>query len=260
MDPFIEGGRLWEPFHFGLIGEIERALADRLPAHYAVGAGERTYIEYLDPAGDGLQQRLIQPDVSVTSTATGAASAAVAAPADPAAVRMHGLVRRQVREPFLEIRDLDRGGRLVTGIEVLSPANKRAKSRGWGLYQRKRDSFFRGAANFVEIDLLRRGRRHPMQESWPDSPFYVLTMRKAESPACTVTPACCTQTLPKIAVPLLPHDHDIELEMQPLVDAVYRRGRYEQRIDYGLSLRPPLSPEETDLLDARLRERPGAAG
>src|SRR5262249_35713964 len=167
MDPYIEGGPLWEPFHFGLIGEIERTLADRLPSGYTVGAGERTYIEYLDPASDDFQPRSVQPDVSVTSVGTSAGSpspALAVAPAEPSAVRMHGLVRQELREPFLEIRDLDHGGRLVTGIEVLSPANKRHKSHGWRLYQRKRESFFRGGANFVEFDLMRRGRRRVMEE------------------------------------------------------------------------------------------------
>ncbi len=88
------------------------------------------------------------------------------------------------QEIFLEIRELDPQRRLVTGIEVLSPTNKRAGSAGWLEYDRKRQVFLEGHANLVEIDLLRGGRRRSMEEPWPDVPYYVLAMRKSTAPAC----------------------------------------------------------------------------
>jgi hypothetical protein len=51
--------------------------------------------------------------------------------------------------------------RLVTGIEVLSPANKRPGTVGWYQYERKRKVFLEGHANLVEIDLLSARNHRP---------------------------------------------------------------------------------------------------
>jgi hypothetical protein len=48
------------------------------------------------------------------------------------------------------------------------------------------------------------------------------------------------------------------LDIQPFVDAIYARSRYEQDIDYHKPLAPPLSTEEQAWLEERLRERPNA--
>ena len=137
------------------------------------------------------------------------------------------------RELFLEILELDPQRRLVTAIEVLSPTNKRTGTVGWQQYENKRHVFLQGHANLVEIDLLRGGRRRGMRERWPDSPYYVLAMKKQQAPACRVWPAFMTAPLPEIAVPLAPPDDDLPLPLQPLVDAIYARSRYEVDIDYS---------------------------
>ena len=147
-------------------------------------------------------------------------------------------------EIFLEIRELDPQRRLVTCIEVLSPTNKRAGSAGWLEYDRKRQVFLEGHANLVEIDLLRGGRRRSMEEPWPDSPYYVLAMRKSSAPACQVWPAYAAQPLPEVAIPLVPPDEDLRLPLQPLVAAIYARSRYEVDIDYARPLEPPLQADE----------------
>ena len=73
----------------------------------------------------------------------------------PGSVVMQALLKAEYREPFLEIRQADSERKLVTGIEVLSPTNKRHGTKGWRLYCRKRLAYLSGYANFVEIDLLR---------------------------------------------------------------------------------------------------------
>jgi hypothetical protein len=133
---------------------------------------------------------------------------------------------------------------LVTCIEVLSPSNKRFGTVGWLQYGRKRQIFLECHANLVEIDLLRGGRRRAMKEAWPDSPYYVLVMRKSEAPACQVWPAYVHCALPELAIPLVPPDPELRLPLQPLVDAIYVRSRYQVDIDYAMSLEPPLRPED----------------
>ncbi len=222
MDPYIEVSHLWEDFHSNLISEIQKSVSAVLPDRYVVRAGERRYLAVVDAVEEE---------------------------------EKHALVKAEYREPFLEIRQVDPERKLVTGIEVLSPSNKRPGTRGWRLYYRKRLAFVSGYANFVEIDLLRGGRRMPMASPWPDSPYYLLVCRKKRAPRCSVWPAFFTEPLPPIPIPLLPPDADISLHLQPFIESIYARSRYERDIDYRQPLQPPLSPSEQAWLERRLRQR-----
>jgi hypothetical protein len=251
MDPFIEACGLWGDFHDKLIGEIERTVSQLLPSRYVARMCERTYVEWIDPRDIEPITRAFEPDVSIrrSGRTTRDRSGGVAvAEADPQAVVMHALIEIEHHELFLEIRELDPQRRLVTCIEVLSPSNKRFGSAGWLQYDRKRQVFLEGHANLVEIDLLRGGRRRSMEEPWPDSPYYVLAMRKSAAPTCQVWPAYATQSLPEVAIPLAPPDEDLRLPLQPLVAAIYARSRYEVDIDYALPLEPPLRADENAFL------------
>src|SRR5207302_6933272 len=106
-----------------------------------------------------------------------------------APITMRALVETEYREGFLEIRELNPERKLITCIEALSPSNKRPGTPGWLQYIRKRQAYLEGAAHFVEIDLLRSGRRMPMADEWPDSPYYLLVSRKHEAPNASVWPA-----------------------------------------------------------------------
>jgi len=262
MDPYIEASHLWEDFHNKLIGEIERSLSSLVPERYVVRTGERSYVALVQ-ADDEDDRRLILPDVAVASSrrsrkaprqAKGAAKVS-AVQSKPGAVLMQALVKAEYREAFLEIRQLDPDRKLVTGVEVLSPSNKRPHTKGWRLYHRKRVAYLSGYANFVEIDLLRRGQRMPMINPWPDSPYYLLATYKRQPRHCYVGPASYAAPLPPLTIPLAPPDLDISLALQPLVDAIYARSRYSRDIDYLRPPTPPLSAAEHKWLDERLHER-----
>jgi hypothetical protein len=262
MDPYIEACHLFEDFHMHLIDEIYRALSEVLPDRYVVRSGERSYLALVE-SDEEEERRSFLPDVAVasrrgSSKARGkpkGSPAASAVQSEPGAVVMRALVKAEYREPYLEIRQVDPERKLVTGIEVLSPLNKRPNTKGWRLYHRKRVAFLSGYANFVEIDLLRRGRRMPMVSRWPDSPYYLLVCRKKQAPRCSVWPAHFSEPLPPIPIPLAPPDADISLNLQPFVEAVYARSRYEGDIDYRQPLNPPLSEGEAAWLEERLRDR-----
>jgi Protein of unknown function (DUF4058) len=259
MDPFIEACGPWGDFHTKLIGEIERALAPLLPERYVVRAGERAYVVLGTSAGRAAHS--MPPDIAVAeprrrarrqqaSTAVAERPAPIAAPA-----MMRALIETEFRETFLEIRELRPRHRLVTSIEVLSPSNKREDSPGWARYLRKRQAHLAGHANLVEIDVLRGGRRMPMADDWPESPYYVLVARKEESPRCAVWEAHFMAPLPEVPVPLAAPDPDVPLALQPLIDAVVARSRYEEDIDYRTALRPRLRPDEAVWVKSRLRGR-----
>lgn len=257
MDPFIEACGRWEDFHSQLIGEMHRTLAAAVPKRYYVGLGVRSYIALV--GAEGNEAKPFLPDVAITSPAnespTNRASAAVAEALDSEAIPMQAFVAEPFRETFLEIYDGDSEERLVTCIEVLSPSNKRPGSKGRKLYLRKRQSLLLGAANLVELDLLRGGQRMPMRTAWPASPYTLLVSRQEFAPSCKVWPAYFQRPLPAIPVPLAPPDPDVRLDLQPLLAAVYARSQYDRRLDYARSLQPPLSEEESAWLSERLRVR-----
>jgi hypothetical protein len=62
------------------------------------------------------------------------------------------------------------------------------------------------------------------------------------------------ESLPNIAVPLRPTDADIVLQLQPLLDECYRRGRYSS-LDYTRSLTPELDSADQTWTDALLLKR-----
>jgi hypothetical protein len=263
MDPYIEASHVWEDFHHGLITEIMGAISAVLPERYVVRAGERTYVVL--SARNGEEEFLTQPDVGVAQLRSGhhpggpatAAATAVqeAFQGQQGPITMRALVETEYREGFLEIRQVQPERKLITCIEVVSPSNKRPGTPGWLQFTRKRQAYLEGAANFVEIDLLRGGRRMPMEDDWPDSPYYLLVSRKKEAPSCTVWQAYHHLPLPEIPIPLAAPDPDITVGFQTLVDAVYARSHYDRDIEYRLPLTPALTAAEQAWLEERLRER-----
>ena len=255
MDPFIEASGHWSDFHDKLIGDTERTLAASLPARYVVRIAERSYIDYVDPVSE-IRTGSFEPDVGVRSAFPGGAAEGGAPLGEggetASATVMHGLIEVERRELFLEILEVDPEERLVTGIEILSPANKRYGSIGWHQYERKRQVFLQGHAHFLELDLLRGGRRLPMQEPWPENPYRLLVMRKEEAPRCLVYPGSFHVPLPEIPVPLMAPDPDSSLALQPLIDGIYSRSRYARSLKYDLPLRPAPNPGEAPRIEEHL--------
>ena len=87
-----------------------------------------------------------------------------------------------------------------------------------------------------------------MRGDWPDGPYYVLVARKARAPRCEVWPAHSLRPLPRVPVPLNKDDGDVEVELQPLLDAIYKRARYADDIDYRQKISVPLSAPEKQIL------------
>jgi hypothetical protein len=257
MDPYIESCGLWGDFHHGLISEIHNALAQAAPERYVVRAGERSYVVLIGE--EGKERHPFYPDVSVTTErrqkpARKKGGTAVAEPIlDAEPVLMRAFITDEHREAFVEIYEATPEQRLVTCIEVLSPSNKRTDTTGWDVYLRKRQSLLLGEANLVEIDLIRGGTRMPMLDPWPDSPYTVLVARARTFFRCRAWPAYYQRPLPSVPIPLAKPDPDILLDLQPMIDSIYRRSRYERSIDYRKPLSPPLRPAEERWMKEHLR-------
>ena len=260
MDPYIEACGLWEEFHGHLIEKIYEALAAAVPEHYLVRAGKRSYIVLVE--SEGKEDRPFRPDVGVKgprsqppAAPAGTATALAEPTVEEGEVSIRAFIDERYRERFVEIYETDPEQRLVTCIEILSPSNKRRGSEGWNLYQRKRKALLLGAANLVEIDLLRGGGRLPMLDPWPDSPYALLVCRTGRAPYCQVRPAHFRRPLPPVSVPLAEPDPDLTLSLQPMVEAIYARARYHRNIDYSKPLPLPLGAEDQDWLTEQLRVR-----
>jgi hypothetical protein len=239
MDPYIEDCGLWGDFHFSLIAAISNVLAEVAPERYLVRIGERSYLVLLEEEGKAGDS--VSPNVRVATSEEGGPET------------MRAFIEEEHREAFVEIYEATPEQRLVTSIEILSPSNKRAGSTGWDLYLRKRQSLLLGGANLIEIDLLRGGERMPMLDPWPNSPYTLMVARAKKPQICKTWPAHFRRPLPRIPVPLVKPDPDLALDLQPMVDAIYQRSRYERSIDYTRPLTPPLEAEASAWLAQQLR-------
>jgi hypothetical protein len=261
MDPYIEACGLREDFHTHLIEHIAAALADAAPERYLVRARERSYVALVESEGKATRASL--PDVSISgprprkrATSRKGGSAVAEHGAGEEAISMRAFIEEAHREAFVEIYLVEPRQRLVTSVEVLSPANKRQGTPGWELYLRKRQSVMLGGANLVEIDLLRGGQRMPMLDEWPDWDYTLLVARAYLEHSCRVFRGQLQHRLPPIPVPLSKPDPDLILDLQPMVDSIYERFRYGRSIDYRQPLTPPLRPNDAAWLKQKLRHRP----
>jgi hypothetical protein len=264
MDPYIESSGLFEDFHLVLAVSIFEQLADIAPKRYVVRAAKRDYIVLVEEEGKKEHQFLpdvILPDVTVSkgrsqkkSPPAQAGAALAELPTDDAPVTMRAFIEEEHREAFVEILENVPGQPLVTAIEILSPSNKRPNSEGRDIYLRKRQSLLLERVNLVEIDLLRQGEKMPMLDKYPNFLYTVLVAKSRKADRCQVWPAHFKKPIPAIPVPLLKSDADLPLQLQPLIDTIYRRARYDDNIDYSKPLSPALENGDADslrqLLDA----------
>ena len=261
MDPYIESQGLWGDFHDDLINEIKRALAEAAPKRYLIRTSKRSYQVLIE--SEGKTKHPFEPDVRITTAAKGkkpkeksAGVAMAESSTEEEPLTLRAFIAEEHRESFVEIFEKDDPEvRLVTTIEVLSPSNKRRGTEGWEQYQSKRQSALLGGVNLVEIDLLRGGRRPPMLDPWPNSPYTLLVARGPfRYQRCKVWRAYFQRPVTEIPVPLDHPDADIPLRLQPMIEAIYQRARYGESIDYRKPLKPPLRGAEATWMKARLRE------
>jgi len=248
MDPYIEVCQLWGDFSFSLICEIANRLNDRLPEHYAARIGSREYTAICYS-----EEECIEPTPPHVIAACASAPSSQRPRGEGEPVSMRAFIDEPLRERFVNVYDFSDEQRLVTRVELLSPDNKRPGHVGRESHLRRRRSFLLGHANYVEIDLLRRGDRMPMLAPWPDSPYSILLCRQERAPYCRVWKAYFHSPLPDLTIPLDNSDPDVAFPLQPLVDDIFKRSRYGRRIDYTKPLAPPLTAEQSAWLQGRLR-------
>ncbi len=226
MDPFLELPAYWSDFHFTFINYWREAIADVLPPDYEAALGERVYLVEHDPEA----RRLGYPDVAVSQGERSAAPAAhPAGPATLEPVTIPLSILEGPREAYIEILHQPER-RLITALELLSPANK--ESPGRTEYLAKRRALLSQDVHLVELDLLLGGQRLPLQRALPQADYYCLLSRSDRRPDCQVYFWTLRQPLPTLPVPLRAPDADLLINLAAVFATAYDRGRFGRRLPY----------------------------
>lgn len=235
MNPYLEQADTWEDFHQSFITHARDMLSGLVGANYLVKIEVRLYLHELTAE----ERRYFgRADVGVTGPAESRSTVATAPAKAPLQLALPAVDVE--RRSSLEIRDR-RNRRVVTMIEVLSPANK-DPGPDRDDYLRKRTLILENRIHFIEIDL-RRGGERPRPPELPSCAYYVLVSRLEERPLLGVWPLGLRDRLPVIPVPLAAPDPDVALDLQAVLDRTYDAADYGKCI-YGERPEPPLSAEE----------------
>lgn len=248
MDPFLESGERFWMFRKSFVCCLLEQLQGRLPADYSVSLEERTYIE---AAEDPPSRRVAVPDLSVKSSegiATGTALATLDVAEEPLWLAFD---EEETTETYLNIyQGRQPNERLVTTIELLSPANKAEGSRGRDLYIRKQQDLVAAGVHLVEIDLLCAGRHATaIPESYvrnlAGNPTYHISIREFHRPdRIGIYAIPLRNSLPAIRIPLLPGDGTVQADLQPLMNRAWDAGPFRKRVRYNVEECPPLLSDD----------------
>lgn len=261
MDPFLEHPSLFPGLHDRFIAYLGEALQGCLPAPYFADINERLWVDTSD--------RPIGPDVDVLRgegpgqghpTEKDASAEMAAGAAQPILITVP---LEERRETFLEIRTLlDQGERLVTTIEVLSLTNKTPGPKGRTLYLRKQREILDSDSHLVEIDLLREGTHttavpeNRLRQMAPAFDYHVCVHSFDQPETFAVYTIRLTDRLPSVAVPLLPRDGAVTIDLQAVLDRCYDAGPYRRRVRHDPSrIVPALSEDQLEWVIQRLRAR-----
>ncbi len=163
-------------------------------------------------------------------------------------------------ESYLEIRR--RKGkevRLVASIEILSLSNKSPGNPGREQYLTKQKEILGGPVHLVEIDLLRGGTHttavpRELIEAKVGPFDYHVSVRRFDRPtAFLVYPLSMRLRLPPLAIPLLPGDPDVTVDLQAVFDRAYDAGPYRREVEYGEDpVIPPFHPDQAKWVASQL--------
>jgi hypothetical protein len=237
MDPYLEGSE-WTSVHTELSSEIARQLAPKLRPKYIVRATRRFVTDM--PAVVTIAAGDVYPDVSVFGGSTIREPAPSLTTTTAVPLEMATVMPARIPLITIEIRDVT-NRELVTAIELLSPVNKHG--RGYREYLEKRQRLLSSTTHLLEIDLLRNGRRVPMQQPLPAAPYFVFLSRAEKRPILEVWPIQLNEKLPTVPIPLLSGDADASLDLQLALDTIYDALGYDLSVDYASPPDIPLKGE-----------------
>jgi hypothetical protein len=241
MDPYLEHVNFWHDFHGVFVTIMRLELAGQLRGRYDVRMDDNVYIHELSAEE---RRPFARPDVLIVG-----GSDAPATRSSPSAALLEAPVRGELpigvdvlRERFVEIRDRETR-KLITAVELLSPANK-AGGADREQYLSKRRQYLASQVNLVEIDLLRAGHRMPVS-NLPECDYCAIVSPGAERPNAGIWAWGLRDPLPDLPIPLGYEETPIRVPLRRVFDRTYDEGAYAPGL-YAHALTPPLSSEEDE--------------
>jgi hypothetical protein len=217
MDPYLEDEKVWPLFHHHLVSCLYQVLLPGLVDRYRARVGERHYTT---------EQALFT-----------------------------SVLREEHQEEFIEIRQRS-DGRLVTLVEVVSPANKTTPA-GRQAYLGKRAEAQSAGANLVEADLVLQGQ--PLldysREGLPDWNYAVTVTRATQPERHEIYTATLQKRLPRFRLPLAPDDRDTVLDLQAAFSRCYDQANLAARIDYERDPMTTLTEQNRAWLSQHLKQQ-----
>jgi hypothetical protein len=217
MDPYLEDERLWATFHHQLVSCLYQVLLPSLVDRYRARVGQRHYVT---------EQALFT-----------------------------SIIREEHHEEFIEVRQRT-DNRLVTLVDVVSPANKQSNSGRQAYLDKRKEG--RGAnANLVEIDLVLQGQ--PLLEysrdNLPDWDYAVTVTRSTQPERYEIYTATLQKRLPKFRLPLAPDDRDTVLDLHATFTRCYDQGDFAAKIDYQRDPSTAVTDEDRKWLNELLKQQ-----
>jgi hypothetical protein len=250
MNPWLEGEEVFPNLHERLIIAMQDALNDSLPPGYVATSKNRVWVD------DELRR---EPDVALFTREPPGHGGVATALAGLTAIGQQ-LKEDPFEEPYLEIVST-KGKRLVTAFEVISLTNKRAGEQGRKSYQEKQKEYALSSVNLVEIDLLRRGPHvtatalRRLKRAFGEFDYHVSVVVAGVDPFYHAAGMKLADRLPAIGIPLDPGVPPVTIDLQPMLDMAYDRGRYTELFSYREPCDPPLTPEQQTWAEGILREK-----
>ena len=208
MDPYLEHPKLWPAFQHQLLACLYQILLPGLVDRYRARVGTRTYVSEMP--------------------------------------LFTSIIRDEYTEEFIEIRTRT-DNRLVTLLEVVSPANKTTAGRPAGVPRQAAGRPSPRRPAIVEIDLVLQGKPTLTysRDGLPEFDHAVSVTRSTAPDRYEIYTATIQKRLPKFKLPLAADDRDALLDLQAAFARAYDLGGFATQIDYK---RPP--PPDVPLTDA----------
>lgn len=232
MNPYLESPYRWTEIHHQLISEIAAALNSQVVPKYRAAVETKVYI---DLSLVGIPDVLIAKESKQPSTQ----GSSVAVFTKPEKVTIPRPC--EIKEGYIEIRETATR-RVITVIELLSPANKRS-GEGRKQYLKKRHTVLESETHFVEIDLLRKGDPMPLMEG-QKTDYQVLVSRVEQRPVAERYAFNLRDRMPKFPLPLQTEDTEPAIDLKALLNQVCRKTAIDIVIDYQTQPQPALSEDD----------------
>jgi hypothetical protein len=195
MDPYLEDETLWPVFHHQLVMCLYQILLPGLVDRYRARVCQRCYV---------IEQVLFT-----------------------------SISREEHREDYIEIRQRS-DGRLITLLEMVSPANKTNQQSRTAYLDRRREGKNAGA-NLVEIDLVLQGQPtlDYSRDGLPEWDYAVTVTRCTQPERYEIYTTTLQKRLPRFRLPLASDDRDTVVDLHTAFSRCYDQGGFVGRIDYG---------------------------